>query len=483
VKLLTSRQLEVLELMAKGLTNREIGRVLGISPGTAKLHVSAVIEALDVTNRTEAATRLHELGLGTGRGETRGEFTVAGFGTRPAVAVLPFDSFSSDPEQEFLADGIVEDLISRLACWRWLPVIARNSTFAYKGKSADVREVSRALGARHVVEGSVRPIGERLRVSVQLLDGESGEHVWANRYDCELAEVPTLADEIVDTIVASLEPAIIRIQGLRTVSRRPENLAAWECLQRGFVRLMDGTWEGVLASGPLFERALELDPRMARACASLAMFEIHTILHQRAADPAQAEERALVWARRAVELDPAEPFAHVSLGWALAFAGRTDEAIDAHERALELNPSSAWAHWAKGVALCAGGRRRLDEGIAALEKGLRLSPHDPFAPFITAQLGGALLTRGSLEEAREVLERGQRAAPELPHGYPVLAALHVARGDLDEARACLARMTEVDPGYSPLAHVRRFLSPRGLRAYAATLAAAGWREEEPDGAG
>lgn len=472
-RLLTPRQLEVLELLAKGLTNKEIGGALGISAGTAKRHVGAIIEALDVTNRTEAATRLHELGLGSAGRETSEAFTVPGFGSRPAIAVLPFENLSPDPDQAFLADGVVEDLITRLAGWRWFPVIARNSTFVYKGRAVDVVEVSRALGARYVVEGSVRAAGSRIRITVQLIDGETGQHVWAKHFDRERAEVFDTEDEIVDSLVATLEPALLKLEGLRSLSRRPEQLDAWESIQRGFVHASENTWEGFEKAQPHFARAAEIDPRLATASQLDCYCEFQLLLLGRVPDPLASLARVDALARRTRSLDPSDPFSLLITGWSHLLRGDPASALAAYEQSLALGPSVAWAHAARGLALGALGRG--EEAVASVSRALRLSPQDPQLHFFEATMGMCLLPLGRVDEASEHLRRALQEGPELPHANMLLAVCHVMRGELEEARARVARLQEIAPEYDPRPASQVFGPPGSAEAVAVLLEQAGWR--------
>ena len=378
--LLTVRQLEVLELVAKGLTNREIARVLGIGVGTARNHVSAVIEALDVTNRTEAAVALRELGLGSGAsgalgGEQDARFTVPGFGVRPALAVLPFQCFGDDPALEILADGLVEELTTRLACYRWFPVIARNSAFVYKGRSVDVREVGRELGARYLVEGSLRAVGEKLRVAVQLIDGAGGEHVFADRYDWDREELTRRHDDVVDAIVGCLDPAVGRIERLRVVRAAPCDPGAWELFHHGMFRLYQETRERMDEAALSFSRALELDPHFAPALAGLAQVWCFRLAYAWTDAPLEAVSNAFEAARASILADPSDPVTQGTLGLISLLARQVEPAGAAFERAIELNPSYAVAHWGlAAVRLDAG---RAQEAAALLEKAIRLSPRDP----------------------------------------------------------------------------------------------------------
>ena len=450
--LLTPRQLEVLELVAKGLPNKEIAGVLGIAPATVKHHVAAVIEALDVTNRTEAVSRLHELGLGSAP-EEGGAFKVDGFGSRPAIAVLPFDDFSDEKENEHLADGFAEDLITRLAGWRWFPVISRNSTFVYKGKTVDVREVSRALGARYVIEGSVRRMGERIRITVQLIDGGRGEHVWAQRYDGELAQIFELSDEIVDGVVATLEPAIARIEGLRVVSQRPEQLDAWDLSQRAWLHKIEQTIPGLVAAQECVDRSLELDPDLAIAISLGGLLQFHFLLLGREGSEARIEHAA----RRLMEVDRTDPFAHL-ISSLHHFARRDGEpALAAAERAVELGPSLVWARMMRGMALLILGRPA--DTLASLEQALRLSPQDALLSELHLVWASAFLQLGRFDEAIGELRSALREAPELPYAYPWLAFWHASQGEADEAASLTARMRELDPNYDPTRTQHFFVPP------------------------
>ncbi len=457
--------------MAKGLTNKEIGGVLEISPGTAKVHVAAVIRALDVTNRTEATTRLHELGLGAKHDEVREDFNVSGFGNRRAIAVLPFDNFSSDREQDFLADGIVEDLTTSLANWRWFPVIARNSTFAYKDKAIDVQAVSRALGAGFIVEGSVRRTGDRVRITVQVLDGATATHVWAERYDCELANVFDITDEIVASIVASLEPALLRIEGLRVLSHRPDQLDAWQSLQRAYVHSGQNSLAGLLEAQTCLDRATELDPELSIAWAVSSFCQFHLYQfghHDDTADPITLLDRAV---DKLVELDATDPFTPLAIGMSRLARGDQKGALSAMQRAVELGPSMTFAVW--GIAIAEGANGNPEQALLWLDRVFRLCPEDPILAAAHLNRGGYLTALGRIEEAEAAFERGRQLGPELPHAYPFLALLHALRGEHAEAQRLIQKMKAIAPGYSPLLTMRVFAPPESHDGLESALAKAG----------
>ena len=468
----------MLELIAKGASNRAIGETLGISAATVKNHVSAVIFALDVTNRTEATTALHELGLGRGAGTPVGAQLVPGFGERPAIVVLPFQNLSNEPEYDYLADALVEDLTTRLASWRWFPVISKSSGARFGKEQVDVKEACRILGAAYAVEGSVRCAGGRARITAQLIDGGTGRHVWAERYDRPLGEVFALEDEIVAILVTNLEPALAKIGGLRVSTQKPGDLGVWECLQRGFLRLTQFSEEARRDARRLFARAVELDPNLSLGLTGLAFAHVVALLYQDpdAQDRPAVARRVLALAQRAVALDPNDAVAHFVLGFGHLYTGDPRAAAVAYERAAELNPSVVWAHGGLGVALCAQSPPSPALGQAALETAIRLSPEDPFLPYLLTALGNAHAMQGRMQEAIECAERAQRIAPDLPIPYGNLAFCLVVLGRVEEARAALTRLAELHPSYSPIEQARAFIPRENLPILRDVLAAAGWVE-------
>jgi adenylate cyclase len=463
--------------MAKGLTNREIAGVLSISAHTVKTHVAKVLDALEVSNRAEAAGALHEMGL-VSRDGADPQHHVAGFGERPAIAVLPFDNFSDDPTQEFLADGIVEDLVTRLATWRWFPVISRSSTFAYKGRPIDVKAVSRELGARYLVEGSVRRGADQVRITVQLIDGATGHHVLAERYDRSLGDVFALEDEIVDQLVMTLEPALAKIGGVHVETQRVADLGVWECLQRGFLHLVRFERSSIRQAKELFELATEQGPEVSLGYTGAAFAHVSELIFQIADDREESIKRILELSRRAIALDPNEAIARFTLGLGHLYDGDPDASHDEHTRALELNPSVAWGHGGLGIAFCAMSPPQPDDAVAALETAIRLSPRDPFLPYILVMLGQARLLQGRLADATECVLRSRDLAPELPVSYGALAFQYAISGRMDEAREVLAHLSAAHPGFSPIEQARGWVPPGHLPLLRDTLSAAGWEEPE-----
>ena len=363
------------------------------------------------------------------------ELTVPGFGGRPAIAVLPFDNLSGDPEQEYFADGIAEDLLTRLSLSRDFPVIARNSSFVYKGKAVDVKQVSRELGVRYVVEGSVRKAGTRLRISTQLIDATTGEHVWAERYDRELRDLFTLQDEITEAIVGALSPALWRSEETRAARKESHRLDAWDSVARGWWHFQRQTKDDSAKARLFFEHAIELDPHHADGYVGVgATHWLDTISQWTDSLPGSiaALEQA---AQRALRVDDREPRAHVLVSRVRMLQGEGAEAIACCSRAIELNPSLALAHSWLGLLLAITGRA--EEGIAAIEKAIRLSPEDWALHIYLSHLALAHFVAGRYREAVEWAKRSVQRRSDLALAHTYLAASYAHLGQLEKAhRAC-----------------------------------------------
>ena len=370
---------------------------------------------------------------------------IPGFGGRPAIAVLPFDNLSPDPEQAFFADGLAEDLITRLSTWRAFPVIARNSSFQYRGGNRNLKAVSRELGARYLVEGSVRRSGDRIRVTAQLIDAPSGEHVWAETYDRDVADVFALQDEISSTIAASLVGDLTRAEGERARQQGTENLEAWSLYQLGLQHADRYTRDDSLEAGRLFERAVELDPRFATALARQAMANWMVLAGDGSPAPAEKVAAALATARRAFELDPRDPAVHAALGAVYLTAGDPENALDSARRAVDLNPSmpEAWI-WFGWAQLLAGDPEAC---IVATERAQRLDPHGSMV-WIYDSLALANWETGRYEASLEAGRRLVAVHPRYLTGYLYIAMSAVSLGRIDEARAAVAEGRRVRPDLS-----------------------------------
>jgi adenylate cyclase len=365
---------------------------------------------------------------------------------KPSIAVLPFQNMSGDPEQEYFADGITEDIITLLSKWRSFLVIARNSTFTYKGRSVDVKQVGRELGAQYLLEGSVRKSGQRLRVTAQLVETAQGAHVWAERYDREITDVFAIQDDVSERIAAVIEPELGRHEQLRLVSKSTTNLGAWDCLSRGLYLVNKFNNTDNAAARSLFERAIALDPQFSRAHASLAYTYQQDILHAYTADRANAIERQIASARLATQLDPKDSYAHSMLAFAYRWARRHDLMIAEARKALEYNPSDAWAAAVLGLALDLAGQHR--EGIESFKRSMALNPRDPRLGYYVALIARAYLVDHDYETAENWAHRAIELDPSMPRSHLILAAILGHLGRSIEAHFALDTAERLHPGFA-----------------------------------
>jgi adenylate cyclase len=297
---------------------------------------------------------------------------------KPSIAILAFTNMSGDAEQEFFADGIAEDIITELSKSRSLFVIARNSSFTYKGKPVAVQDVGRELGVRYVLEGSVRKVGDRVRVTAQLVEATSGGHLWAERYDRDLADIFSVQDEITGRVSEAIQPALERSERERAARKPPDSLDAWESYHRGMWHLANVDAEENEKARSFLRRAIELDPRFSPAEAALAVTYLNEITLFRPTARAANIPHALNHARRAIQIDARDATAHASLARALWMSGRHVESLAEGDLAVTLDPNSAAAYGAQGGARLWGGRPR--DAIEPLRTAMRLSPFDPLFP-------------------------------------------------------------------------------------------------------
>jgi adenylate cyclase len=353
----------------------------------------------------------------------------------PAVAVLPFENMSGDPEQEYFADGLTEDIITALSLWRSFPVIARNSTFAYKGQSPDVREAGKALGARYVVEGSVRKAGNRVRITVQLIDAGTGHHVWAERYDRELEDIFAVQDEITQRIAAIIQPAMEGSETKRVALKPPSDLNAWDLCIQGYSLLYQGTRETNQRAREKFHQAIALEPNYARCWTGLAYTHNRDIRMRYAESREKSLEKSLEAARRAVALDETDSVAHVMLSRAFSVNGQKENALAEARRAIELNPQDALATWSLGTYLYFDGHA--EEGIPWIEKALDLNPLDPLNYVVKTHLAAAKICAGDHEQAAELARDAIRQRPDYLDSHVALATALSYLGRTDDAQQAI----------------------------------------------
>jgi TolB-like protein/Tfp pilus assembly protein PilF len=387
----------------------------------------------------------------------------------PSIAVLPFTNMSGDPDQDFVADGISEDIITALARLRWLFVIARHSSFVFKGRAADVREVARELGVRYVLEGSVRTAGRRIRVTGQLIDAETGKHIWAEKYDREIEDLFAVQDDITERVVAAVEPHLYAEEGFRASAKQPDSIDAWGLVVRALSLINRMERRQNEEAQALLSRAIAMDPGYARAHALLS-WAVWWATHLRYSWPGAGDGygRAAAHAQDALNLDPADPWARMVFGLCLSTAGQHDRGLGEFRTALHLNPSFALGHAAYGWALLRAGFS--DEAIAETERALRMSPLDTFSGFYTSIHGLALLAARRFEEALPFMRASVAAFAEYSGHYNQLISCCGHLGLLEEAKEFIAasnrvgpplRVSEVDQVLSRFAHRQVFVE--GLR--------------------
>jgi adenylate cyclase len=370
----------------------------------------------------------------------------AQFDDRRAIAVLPFTNFGGDPEQEFFADGITEDIISMLAGWRAFPVIARNSTFTYKAQPVDIKRIREELGIRYVVEGSVRKAGRRVRVTVQLIQADTGHHIMAERYERELTDLFELQDEITRTIAGAIEPELLKSERERIAERPQHREDAYELYQRGMSHHYRHSKADNIEAQSYFRRALKIDPQYPQATAALAIAVCNAGYLAWAADAEANYAEAYELARRAVALDARYPNAHFALALVCAWTGRFDRSAAEYGKAANLNPSHAAAHVMLGSNFTYRGRPQ--EGITLVEKGIRLSPTDPRLFMWLPPLAAAHYQLRHYTQSVEIGRRSWALNRNWPIGMTYVVAALAQLGQIDEARAALADLKGLDPDLS-----------------------------------
>jgi adenylate cyclase len=364
---------------------------------------------------------------------------------KPSIAVLPFQNMSGDPEQEYFADGMVEDITTALSRTKWLFVIARNSTFTYKGRSVDIKQVGRELGVRYVLEGSVRKVAGRIRITAQLIEAEAGTHIWAERYDRAIDDIFALQDEITISTVAAIEPSLRQAEIERAKRKRPENLDAYDLVLRATPLADTGMPEGSSQAIPLLDRALELEPSYALAHGLSAY--CHEVLYVRGGMREENRVAAIHHGHAAVAFGPDDAKALIYGGLAIGLVEHDRaQAQEAFEAALALSPSAAAAYLWGSLIMGWGGEA--EQAIEWGERGIRLSPFDPW---ITAALHGMFLghfLRGRYEEAATAIRKAVRSKPGFSISHMMLAAALVKLGRAAEAEASRERALSLQPNFS-----------------------------------
>ncbi len=362
----------------------------------------------------------------------------------PSIAALPFLNLSGDPEQEYFADGIVEDIITALSRMRWLFVIARNSSFTYKGRAVDVKQVGRELGVGYVLEGSVRKAENRVRITGQLIDATTGGHLWADRFEGTLDDIFELQDQITASVVGAITPELERAEIERAKRTPTKSLNAYDCYLRGIANMHRGSREAIDQALPLFHKAIELDPDFASAYAMAAWCYFWRKVNGWMTDPAQEIAEGIRLARRAVELGRDDAVALTRSGHALGhLVGDLDGGIALLDRALVLNPNLASAWFLGGFLRVWHGEH--DGAIEHFSRAMRLSPLDPELYRMQAGMAAAHLFAGRFDEASSWAEKAYRDLPSFLMVVSIIAASHALAGRTDDARQAMHHLRELDP--------------------------------------
>jgi len=396
---------------------------------------------------------------------------------KPSIAVLPFENMSGDPEQEFFSDGVTEDIITTLSGFRSIFVIARNSSFVYKGRAENIKQIGRDLGVRYVLEGSVRKSGGRVRITAQLIEAETGNHIWAQRYDRVQDDVFELQDEITETIVAAIEPELESAERERARRKPPDSLDAWESYQRGMWHAYRANNEDAARAEAFFHEALARAPQFGPALAGLAHTGFQRVLFgygdaERTAREAQLE-RALELAAESVRIDDRDAFGQLVYGRLLSLQGAFDEAIERLNLAVELNPNSALAHHGLAYALTLSGRPT--EALVELDRALRLSPKDPYRwAFCTVRACALVL----IKDYEDAVMWGQKGIRDGPKNFWPYAHVVSALGHMDlkkEATQAVTELLRVKPNFSiaTIDETIRFKDPADREHYLGGLRKAG----------
>ena len=364
---------------------------------------------------------------------------------RPAIAVVPFVNMSGDPEQEYFSDGISEDIITALSKLRWFFVIARNSSFMYKGKAVHMKQIAEELGVGYVVEGSVRKGGDRVRITVQLNDVATGSHIWAERYDRDIADVFAVQDEITEAIVAAIEPQLYAAENFHAQRKPPDSMDAWDLVMRALSHYWRVTRQDNVVAQALLEKATAIDPNYGQALGVLAASQTFSA-HMGWTDMAAIVPIAERAARAAIHADSEDPWAHYALGNVYLFTRRFDDSLAEFELALQLNPNFSLAQGYYGLALSYCGR--WEDADLAARRALRLSPRDPFSAIYCGIAAYSQYVGHNYDEAMRFARESVRQRNDFVGGHRVLTAAAGMLGQKEAAKAALRELRRAQPNIS-----------------------------------
>jgi adenylate cyclase len=373
---------------------------------------------------------------------------------KSSIAVLPFENMSGDPEQEYFADGMVEEIITALSRFKSLFVIARNSSFTFKGRAVDIKEVGRRLGVRYVLEGSVRKASGKVRITAQWIDVVTGEHIWADRFERDLTDIFALQDEVTVAVVSAIQPKLFQTGITIATRRRSENLTAYDLFLRATQQYYQTTREGLAEATRLAHRALELDAGFGLVAALAGICHMNNVTWDYAIDPQFERKEAIRLSQLALDADDGDP---ETLAWASVtsafMVGDSESEIDMADRAVALNPNSYWAWNSRGWVYKIAGQP--EEALRSFERAVRMSPVDTRLHLTFAGMGSAFVELGRFDEALVAAKRAQRQHASYATPYRCLASAFAHLGREAEAREAAARLLDLDPTFTISAWIAR----------------------------
>jgi adenylate cyclase len=373
---------------------------------------------------------------------------------KPSIAVLPFQNMSGDPDQEYFADGMVEEIITALSRFKSLFVIARNSSFTFKGRAVDIKEVGRTLGVRYVLEGSVRTASGKVRITGQLIDAVTGAHIWADRFERDLTDIFALQDEVTAAVVCAIQPKLLQIEIAMATRRRPENLTAYDFYLRALQEFYLTTREGLAEAIRLTQRALELDPGFGRAAALASLCHMNNVMWGYATDPKFERKEAVRLLRLVLSIDDDDPDTLASASLISAYlVDDCENTLEMADRAVALNPNS-YSTWAnRGWVYRVAGLQ--EEAIRSFEHAVRMSPVDLRLHLTFNGMAHAFIELRRFEEAIAAGKKAQRQNSAFSPAYRCLASAFAHLGRDAEAREAATRLLEIDPNFTISAWIAR----------------------------
>jgi TolB-like protein/Tfp pilus assembly protein PilF len=463
------------DIVSKDELMAQVWPGLVVEENNIQVHISALRKALD-----EGTSGQSHVVTVTGRGyrfvglepHAVGSSVAVGpqhppLPDKPSIAVLPFANLSGDAEQEYFADGISEDIITALARFRWFFVIARQSSFTYKGRTVDVKQIARELGVRYVLEGSVRRSGQRVRITAQLVDASTGAHIWAERYDRDLAEIFAVQDEITEQVAGAIEPELLKAEGGRVAARPAGSLTAWDLIRQGTWHFHQLTETTHLRALELFREAARIAPDLPEAQMWVSRAATGVVAYGWCTNPEAMLRESMDAALKAVRRDEKDAYAHFALAMTHVFSGELEQAMQAAEKAVEISPSFALAHVGLGMARLYAGQAQA--AIEPLERGLRLNPFDPQNSHWFRVLALALYFSGQQDRALVSALRAVKARPGWPLTLETAAVCYAALGQTQDSRNCIEQMRRLPaPAGDPTA-IMKIRNPEWAKDIASQL--------------